>query len=170
MLISKQMNEQSTPVATVQRDVPAAASAPLDADATDRLRAAIGKLSRRLRSTVAGEGLTPSQLSVLFTIARCGPVGLSELAETEAMNPTMVSRIVVELSGRGLITRESRPEDRRAATVTATAAGRRLRERVHRERARVLGEYVDALSVDQQALLLGALPVLEELAERMPRP
>jgi DNA-binding MarR family transcriptional regulator len=164
------MNEQSTPVATLQRGVPAApAASPLDADTTDRLRAAIGKLSRRLRSTVAGEGLTPSQLSVLFTIARCGPVGLSELAETEAMNPTMVSRIVVELSGRGLIKRELRPEDRRAATVTATAEGRRLRERVHRERARALGKHVDALAADQQALLLQALPVLEELAERMPR-
>ena len=43
---------------------------PFDADSTDRLRAAIGKLSRRLRPTVAASGLTPSQVSVLFTIVR----------------------------------------------------------------------------------------------------
>jgi DNA-binding MarR family transcriptional regulator len=145
------------------------AVAEFDVESADRLRGVIGKLSRRLRSTVAAAGLTPSQVSVLFTIARVGPVGLSELAEIEAMNPTMVSRIVVTLGELGLITRESRADDRRAATVTATVAGRRLRERVHVERARVLSEYVSELDGDQQALLVAALPALESLAERMRR-
>ena len=145
------------------------AVADFDADCADRLRGVIGKLSRRLRSTVAGAGLTPSQISVLFTIARVGPVGLSELAELEAMNPTMVSRIVVALGELGLITRESRADDRRAATVTATASGKRLRERVHVERTRVLSEYVSELDREQQALLVTALPALESLAERLRR-
>jgi DNA-binding MarR family transcriptional regulator len=137
----------------------------IDADSADRLRAAIGRLSRRLRPTVAAAGLTPSQISVLFTIVRRGPLGLSELAELEAMNPTMVSRITVQLSELGLIRRESRPEDRRAATVSATAAGKRVRERVHSERARALSAYLRELDESQQAALLAALPALEELAE-----
>ena len=136
-----------------------------DADSTDRLRAAIGKLSRRLRPTVAASGLTPSQVSVLFTIVRRGPLGLSELAEIEAMNPTMVSRIVVQLCELGLIKRESQAEDRRAATVTATASGRRVRERVHRERSRALGERVQELAARERAALLAALPALEHLVE-----
>lgn len=139
----------------------------LDPEAADRLRAVIAKLSRRLRPTVAGSALTPSQISVLFTIVRRGPMGLSELAEFEAMNPTMVSRITAQLCELGLIRREARPEDRRAATVSATAAGRRMRERVHVERSRALSEYVRELDEAQQHALLGALPALEELAARI---
>jgi DNA-binding MarR family transcriptional regulator len=140
---------------------------PLDADATDRLRAVIGKLSRRLRPTVAGSALTPSQISVLFTVVRRGPLGLSELAEIEAMNPTMVSRLTAQLCEFGLIRREAKPEDRRAATVSATAAGRRMRERVHTERSRALSGYLADLDDEERGALLRALPALEDLAERM---
>src|SRR5205823_3041859 len=101
---------------------------------TARLRAVIGRLSRRLRSTVAGSGLTPSQISVLFTVVRHGPIGLSELAELEDVNPTMLSRVTGNLAEAGLLARTVDPEDKRAACVAATAAGRRLRERIHRER------------------------------------
>jgi DNA-binding MarR family transcriptional regulator len=138
-----------------------------DAEAVDRLRAVIGKLSRRLRTAVATAGLTPSQLSVLFTVVRRGPLGLSELADIEAMNPTMVSRVTAQLCEAGLIRRELRADDRRAATVVATAAGRRLRERVHVERTRVLSEYVDELDQAQRVALLRAIPALELLAERV---
>jgi DNA-binding MarR family transcriptional regulator len=141
--------------------------ATLDADAADRLRAVIGKLSRRLRPTLAASALTPSQISVLFSVVRRGPLGVSQLAEIEAMNPTMISRIIVQLCELGLIRREARPEDRRAATVSATAAGRRMRERVHVERSRALGEYVGGLAASEQEALLAALPALEELAERI---
>jgi DNA-binding MarR family transcriptional regulator len=138
-----------------------------DAEAADRLRAAIGKLSRRLRTTVASGGLTPSQTSVLFTVVRRGPLGLSELAEVEAMNPTMLSRMTAQLCELGLIRREPRPDDRRAATVVATAAGRRLRRRVHVERTRVLSEYVHGLEEAEREALLLAIPALELLAGRV---
>ena len=153
--------------ATETTEIEKREGSPLDADAADRLRAVIAKLSRRLRPTVAGSALTPSQISVLFTVVRRGPLGLSELAEMEAMNPTMVSRITVQLCELGLIRREARPEDRRAATVSATAAGRRMRERVHIERSRALGDYVGDLDGAQQRALLEALPALEDLAERI---
>jgi DNA-binding MarR family transcriptional regulator len=137
-------------------------------EATERLRAAIGRLSRRLRPTVAGSGLTPSQISVLFAVVRLGPIGLSELAEIESLNATMLSRITAQLCEAGLIVREADPGDRRSAFVAATAAGRRMRERIHRERARALGAHVEQLDDEQRAALWSALPVLEELVERLP--
>jgi DNA-binding MarR family transcriptional regulator len=137
-------------------------------EATERLRAAIGRLSRRLRPTVAGSGLTPSQVSVLFTVVRLGPIGLSELAGMESLNATMLSRITAQLCDAGLIVREADPQDRRSASVLATAAGRRMRERIHRERARALGAHVEQLDDEQRAALWDALPVLEELVERLP--
>ncbi len=132
---------------------------------TARLRAVVGKLGRRLRPTRAGAGLTPSQISVLFTIVRAGPIGLSEVASLEALNPTMLSRITAQLTDQGLIRRRSDPEDRRAALVEATAVGVRMRERIHRERARALAARVELLDADERELLWEALPVLEQLAE-----
>jgi DNA-binding MarR family transcriptional regulator len=140
----------------------------VDAEPSARLRAAIGKLSRRLRPTVAGSQLTPSQISVLFTIVRLGPLRVSELAEIEALNPTMLSRLLGQLVDARLIRRTVDPDDRRAAFVEATANGRRLRERIHRERTRALQTYVDELEPAQRETLWRALPVLEELAERLP--
>jgi len=143
---------------------------PQDPDQTARLRAVIGKLGRRLRPTVAGSSLTPTQTSVLFTIVRMGPLGLSEVAEIESVNPTMLSRITAQLCDAGLISRETDPGDRRAAFVQATKAGRRMRERIHRERTAALGAHVKTLDKQQQEALWAALPVLEELVERLPGP
>jgi DNA-binding MarR family transcriptional regulator len=137
------------------------------ADASERLRAAIGRLSRRLRPTLAGSGLTPSQISVLFTVVRLGPIRLSELATLESVNATMLSRITAQLCDAGLIARSADPRDRRSAFVRATAAGRRMRERIHRERTRALSAHVEQLDEDQREALWGALPVLEELAQRL---
>jgi DNA-binding MarR family transcriptional regulator len=137
------------------------------ADASERLRAAIGRLSRRLRPTVAGSGLTPSQISVLFTVVRMGPIRLSELAALESVNATMLSRITAQLCDAGLIARSADPADRRSAFVRATAAGRRIRERIHRERTRALSAHVERLDEQQREALWNALPVLEELAQRL---
>jgi DNA-binding MarR family transcriptional regulator len=137
-------------------------------EASERLRAVIGKLSRRLRPTVAGSGLSPSQISVLFTVVRLGPIGLSELAGIESLNPTMLSRITAQLCDAGLIVRSADPGDRRQAFVAATAAGRRIRERIHRERTRALSAIVEELDDRRREALWEALPVLEELAGRLP--
>jgi DNA-binding MarR family transcriptional regulator len=153
------------------REVGAAAqqgSQPSELDGSERLRAAIGRLSRRLRPTLAGSGLTPSQISVLFTVVRLGPVGLSELAAIEGLNATMLSRVIAQLSDARLIVRSADPDDRRSAFVAATAAGRRMRERIHRERARALGAHVEQLEEHQRDALWQALPVLEALADSLP--
>jgi DNA-binding MarR family transcriptional regulator len=152
---------------TLPKFTPTATEDPHE-ESSARLRAVIGRLSRRLRPTVAGSGLTASQISVLFTTVRLGPIGLSELAAIEGLNPTMLSRITAQLCDSGLIRREADPSDRRQAFVAATAAGRRLRERIHRERTRALSAHVEQLDEHQRQALWEALPVLEELAEKLP--
>jgi DNA-binding MarR family transcriptional regulator len=138
-----------------------------DADAVGRLRAVVGRLARQLRGTQAGAGLTPTQISVLFSVARRGPLRLSELAELEGLNPTMLSRVIAQLADDGLLSRATDPDDRRAAVVDATDRGRRLRERIHRERNELLGAELDGLSPAARASLLAALPALEALADQL---
>ncbi len=125
----------------------------------------IGKLSRRLRPTVAGFDLTPSQVSVLLTVDRHGPLRLTDLAAIESINPTMLSRITGRLTERGLIRRTPDAVDRRAARVESTPAGRRMRGRITRERTAALERHLRQLSQQDQAALLAALPALERLAQ-----
>jgi DNA-binding MarR family transcriptional regulator len=136
-------------------------------DAAPRLRAVVGKLSRRLRPTLAGSGLTPTRLSVLATLARRGPMRISELASIEGLNPTMLSRVIAELAGAGLLQRVPDPDDGRAALVDATAAGRRLHKKIQNERNDVLSVLLAELDERRRAELVDALAVLEELAERL---
>ena len=131
------------------------------------LRIAIGRLARVLRATRAGDGLTPTQISVLFTICREGPLALAVLAERETLNPTMLSRVIGGLAERGLVDRMTGADDRRSAVVAATSAGRRLRERIHEERNEVLAASLAELSPAQRRSIDAALPALEALAERL---
>jgi DNA-binding MarR family transcriptional regulator len=141
----------------------------IDAETAARLRAVIGRLHRRLRTTpsAAAAGLTPTKISILFTVTREGPIGLSELAASEQVNPTMLSRIVGNLTDAGLLKRVADPSDRRAALVSATVAGRGLADRIRRERTDALNAALAPLSDQDQKLLQQALPALEALAAEL---
>src|SRR5437868_4107173 len=141
----------------------------LDTETAARRRTAIGKLSRRLRTTAAGRaaGLTPTGSSVLLNIDRHGPIRLSELAGSEGINPTMLSRVVADLVEGGLLERTSDPGDRRAAWVKTTRAGRLVAQRMRRERTNALNEAVGALADEEQRVIEGALAALESLAAEL---
>lgn len=141
----------------------------LEVDAAARLRSAIGRLSRRLRTTASGRaaGLTPTGISVLLNVVRTGPVRLSELASSEGLNPTMLSRVVAGMVQDGLLQRSSDDGDRRAAWVSATAAGRTLAERMRRERTDAINTAMSGLTADDWRRIERALPALEALAEEL---
>jgi len=143
--------------------------ATLDLDTAARLRIAIGRLSRRLRTTAAGSaaGLTPTRISVLLTVVRDGPVRLSALAASESLNPTMLSRVIADLVDAELLERTSDDGDRRAAWVQATDAGQRLAQRMRRERTDALNAALEGLPPAERRLLEQALPALEALAEQL---
>jgi DNA-binding MarR family transcriptional regulator len=135
----------------------------MTAEDVARLRGSIGVLARSLRYTEAGAGLTPSELTTLFAIARSGPIGLSELAAQQRLNPTMLSRIAGKLCDAGLIARTAAEGDRRAAVVDLTAAGRRRFRAIQAERTASLTEQVETLEPADAAALIAALPALEAL-------
>ena len=141
----------------------------VEQETVERLRVALGITARHLRSTEAGEGLTPTELSILATISRRGSLRLTELAEIERVNPTMLSRIAGRLAEARLISREADADDRRAARVEATAAGLALHERIRAQRRASLAAHLDELSDDDARALLAALPALEALAEGLRR-
>ena len=142
----------------------------MDAELVGRLRGVIAKLARKLNDTSTGEGLTPTQYSVLGLIRKRGPLGLAELTELEGLNPTMVSRIVRRLDDDGLIRRLPDPSDLRAVRVEITPAGALVHERILTLRTSVLAGWLDLLPADTLATLLAAVPAMEALAEAVKTP
>jgi DNA-binding MarR family transcriptional regulator len=138
--------------------------AEFDAEDVARLRIALTRITRVLDRQSRGHVLTGTQASVLATAARLGPVRITELAEVEGINPTMLSRIVGKLEDAGLLHRRADPDDRRAALVEPTEAGRELQRHVREERTRLLAEHVAALPDGHAEELVDALPALEALA------
>lgn len=138
-----------------------------DTDTLSTLRGVISKLARELNATATDEGLTPTQASVLGLIAFRGPLGLTELAQREGLNPTMLSRVVGRLTELELIQRDSNPDDLRAVRVEATDAGRQLHERVKLLRTQALGACLDQLPDKSARTIVAALPALEELAQAL---
>jgi len=138
--------------------------ADIDAEDIARLRIALARITRVLDRQSRGHTLTGTQASVLATAARLGPLRITELAEFEGINPTMMSRIVGKLEDAGLLHRRPDPDDRRAALVEPTAPGRELQRHVREERTRLLAERLAALPAGHADGLLDALPHLEALA------
>jgi DNA-binding MarR family transcriptional regulator len=136
-------------------------------DAAERLRTAVARLSRSLRLTHVDGNLSPSQREVLFTITRRGPMRLSELAATEGLNPTMLSRIVSHLEAARLVERSSDPSDARVVHLESTDAGRALVQEMRNERTDALLFALERLPKAQRAELMGALPALELLVETL---
>ncbi|GAA1624872.1 hypothetical protein GCM10009744_10580 [Kribbella alba] len=135
-----------------------------DTETLSKLRGVVLKLARELNATATGEGLTPTQASVLGLIAFRGPLGLTDLAQLEGLNPTMLSRVVGRLTELGLIQRDPNPDDLRAIRVEATDSGRLLHERVKLLRSEAIGQCLDELPAESVRSIVDALPALEELA------
>lgn len=145
------------------------ASAPAPAPDLDvaRLRDSIGRLARYLRTIDAGSGLTPTQMSLLASLVRLGPVRISELAKRERLNATLLSRAIAGLEAQGLVARTVDPADKRAATIAITRAGRQVLRRLRSARSDVLRSHVVSLPARDQKRLMAVLPVLDDLVERL---
>ena len=137
----------------------------MEEESVIRLRRVVLRLARQLNAASVGEGLTPTQASVLGIVTNRGPLGLTELTEIEGLNPTMLSRVVGKLDSFGLIRRLRDPDDFRAARVEVTPEGKQTYQRIAAERAALLSGRVAGLPPEQAAALIAALPALENLAE-----
>jgi DNA-binding MarR family transcriptional regulator len=94
-------------------------------------------------------------------------VRLADIADAEGLNPTMLSRVVADLGDAGLLGRIRDERDRRAAWVSPTEAGRRLAERIRRERTDAVNLALGELGAADRRALERALPALEALAEAL---
>lgn len=137
---------------------------PEDSEAINALRSSVMRLSRRLKHQRVDESLSPTEMSVLGTLARCGHATPSELARKEHVQPPSMTRIVAMLEAKGLVRLEGHPDDRRQKVVTQTEQAEAMLEESRRRRNVWLAELAQGLDEDEWAALRAAAPVLEKLA------
>ncbi len=144
-------------------------AAPVDrhGEEISRMRVALARTARRLAQQIPDVGLTPTQLSVLATVAREKDMPLAELADFEGLNPSMLSRVVGKLEATGLVRRYADPADGRVVHVVVTPEGATLQRQIKQARTAVFAAHVAALSPAHQQLLVDVVPALEELAEHL---
>ncbi|TDD17208.1 MarR family transcriptional regulator [Kribbella turkmenica] len=106
-----------------------------------------------------------STLSVLHTLARGGPMRLTDLLRTEQLKQPALTSLVAKLEQDGLVRRRPDPADGRAMLLSLTREGRQIVGSRHAHRVERLTHLIDQLTDDERAALAGATSVLTRLTE-----
>lgn len=136
-----------------------------DRAAVNSLRSAVMRLSRRLRHQRVDETLSPTEMSVLGTLTRCGSATPGELARKEHVQPPSMTRIVAMLEAKGLVRRDPHPDDRRQVVVRQTEQAEAMLGESRARRNAWLAQLTEGLTDEERAVLREAAPVLEKLAQ-----
>src|SRR5258708_36515857 len=110
-----------------------------------RLGIAVSRLRSRIRieSGLRSTGIPISQLAVLGRLIDEGPTTASALAAGEHVTQQAIAQSLATLKERGLVEKHADPSDGRKSLVSATAAGRELREAITVSRDEWLTRAVD---------------------------
>jgi DNA-binding MarR family transcriptional regulator len=106
-----------------------------------------------------------STLSVLHTLARGGPMRLTDLLATEQLKQPALTNLVAKLEQDGLVKRRPDPSDGRAMLLSLTREGRQIVRSRHANRVAQLTRLVEQLTDDERAVLADSMPVLTRLTE-----
>ena len=111
-------------------------------------------------------GIPISQLAVLGRIIDEGPTTAAALAAGEHVTQQAIAQSLATLKERGLVEKQADPSDGRKSLVSATAAGRKLRETLTASREEWLTQAIDAaVRPDERPLLREAIELLERIAD-----
>ncbi|HJX44737.1 MAG TPA: MarR family transcriptional regulator [Geodermatophilus sp.] len=127
------------------------------------LRLAVMRFSRRLRTQRVDTSVTLTHLAALSTLQRHGPMSPGELAAHERVQPPSMTRVVVALEERGLVTRTPHPTDGRQVVIGLTDAAERLLTEEARAREAWLSARLHRLTPQERAALREAAAIMEQL-------
>ena len=97
------------------------------------IRALVRRFALNERADTECCGMTVAQAATLETLHREGPMRLGDLGRRLGIQPSTLTRNFDRLEERGLVTRESDPDDARATRAVLTPEGERAAENVGRQ-------------------------------------
>ncbi len=123
-------------------------------DASRAIVRAILQFGRRMRAERPECSISLSQLAVLGTLYRLGPMPAAQLARHERLQPQSLTRVIAEMDSAGLITRHRSVSDRRTLVIEITKKGRQtLAHDIGARRVWLESAMASALSPTEQVLL-----------------
>lgn len=134
-------------------------------DHDEELRVLIQKVARRIRAERGGEGVTDTQLGVLWQLESGGRCTPGVLADRERVSPPSMNRTVNALEAAGYVRRTPSDQDARQVWVSLTPAGDELIAETRRLRTIWFHRQLETLADDERAALEAVRPVLRKLAE-----
>jgi DNA-binding MarR family transcriptional regulator len=136
---------------------------PRDEQTATRLHSAAIRLLRLVRRLDDASGLSAPRLSALSVVVFAGPLSLAELAAEEQVRAPTMTRTVDALVKAGLVTRETRADNRRMVRIAATDEGRRLLEEGRRRRVAAITERLMRLAESERRALERGVELLERI-------
>jgi DNA-binding MarR family transcriptional regulator/predicted N-acetyltransferase YhbS len=118
----------------------------------------IGVLEERLLDS----SFSLTEARVLYELAHAEKQSAADLARRLGLDPGYLSRILRGFERRGLLRREPSAEDRRAAVISLTAAGRAAFCALDMRSQAATGALLQGLPEDRQARLVAAARTIEE--------
>ena len=127
-------------------------------------------MNRSMRDSIQvwkDSGLSMPYITTLMRLHYHGACGISEVGHHLSVTNAAASQMADKLVQQGLVERAEDPNDRRAKQLTLTPRGRALVQKSLEARRRWLEELVTALTPEQQAVIITALPYLTQAARRL---
>ena len=121
---------------------------------------------RDFRRFMDETGLSFSQINILMRLVHGKSTGVSEIGEQLGVTNAAASQAVDRLVQLDLIERTEDPEDRRAKRLALTQKGRVLIEKGIEARSKWIEGLTDALTPEQQNMIISALTLLTEAAQK----
>jgi DNA-binding MarR family transcriptional regulator len=121
-------------------------------------RALVGVAVRSLRTV--DNDLPLPQLRALTVLERYGPCSAGGLADAIGLHVSSTTRLCDRLVARGLITRQTRPDNRREVELAISPTGSGLVHEVWAARAAELSTALRSLQPAQRASLRDVIPPL----------
>jgi DNA-binding MarR family transcriptional regulator len=119
---------------------------------------------RDFRKFMDETGLSFSQINILMRLLHGGSTGVSEIGGQLGVTNAAASQAVERMVQLGLIARTEDPQDRRAKKVALTLKGRALIERGIEIRSQWVEGLTQALTPEQQSMIISALTLLTAAA------
>jgi DNA-binding MarR family transcriptional regulator len=121
---------------------------------------------RDFRRFMDQTGLSFSQINILMRLVHKGSTGVSKIGEQMGVTNAAASQAVDRLVGLDLIERTEDPEDRRAKRLALTQKGRAVIEQGIEARSKWIEGLTDALTPEQQDMIISALTLLTEAVRK----
>lgn len=134
-------------------------------DPDEELRVLIQKVARRIRAERAGDGISDSQLGVLWRLASDGRSTPGGLATAEKVSAPSMNRTLNALEASGLVQRAPSGDDARCVWVTITPTGEQVITETRRLRQQWFHAQLEALTDAERSALEEVRPILRRLAD-----